>query len=214
MKPGMLKDQCVPHMYRDMNNIVKNKPKHTVMASQFVDVNPYKTLADIDFSIVITCQPVNVSNVVCESDGEACHEASVLMKNGRNLTKGKKNLFTVSRIEYPFTRRPKWNNCPSKIGVSHSNDMQTHTVCQVADGDVHAFVSSVTAADSNDSDKYELEIQTKLKKSKIQVAKGAPKNEMCIQQNRPLFSFIPIYGLKGRVYDTKGNSVCKNILEK
>ena len=45
------------------------------------------------------------------------------------------------------------------------------------------------------------------------VAKGAPENKTCIQQNRPLFGFIPIYGLKSHVYDMKGNSVCKDILE-
>ena len=31
--------------------------------------------------------------------------------------------------------------------------------------------------------------------------------------NRPLFGFIPIYGLKCRVYHTNSNSVCKDIVE-
>ena len=97
-----------------------------------------------------------------ESDGETCHEASVLDNNGRNLTKGKKNQFTASKFKYRSTKGPKGNICPLKIGVSHSNDMQAPTVCQVADGAVNTFISSATVADSNVSDKYELEIQTKL----------------------------------------------------
>ena len=91
-KRAMLKSQCVSHMCRHVNNIVKSKSKHEIR-SQFVDDNPYEILADIDFSSVNTCQPVNVNNVVRESDGETCHEASVLMKNGRNLTKGKESQF-------------------------------------------------------------------------------------------------------------------------
>ena len=82
MKRELLKDQCVPHMCRDVNNIVENKLKHKVKVDQFVDVNPYEILADIDFSVVVR-----------QSDGESCHEASVLMTNGRNLIKGKKNQF-------------------------------------------------------------------------------------------------------------------------
>ena len=165
-----------------MNKIVKKKQlKHDVRVNQFVDVNRYETLTDIDFSIVNTCQPVNVNNVAHESGGEIYHEASVLMKNGTNPIKGKKNQFTVSKIEYPFNREP---NCPSKIGVSYSNDMQAPTVCQVVDGAVKTSIGSTTVADLDDNDKYELEIQTKLKKSKIQVAKRNPENEMCMQQNR------------------------------
>ena len=183
MKREMSKDQCVAHMCCDMNNSIENKSKHEVKVSQFVDVNPYDILADIDFCVVNTCQPVNENNVVRESDGETCHEASVLMKNGRNLTKGKKNQFAVSKIEYPFIKRPKGNNGPSKIGVSRDTGMQVPAGCQVENNAVVAFIGNATAVDLNDSDKYELEIQTKLKKSKIQVAKGAPENEKCIQQN-------------------------------
>ena len=51
MKRGMLENQCVSHMCRDMNNIFKSESKHEVI-NQFVDVNPYEILADIDFSSV------------------------------------------------------------------------------------------------------------------------------------------------------------------
>ena len=99
-----------------------------------------------------------------ESDGEKCHEASILMKNGRNLTKGsKENQFAVSKIE--FIKRPKGNNGPSKIGVSCDTGMQVPTGCQVQNDAVNAVLSNATAVDLNDGDKYELEIQRRNKKS-------------------------------------------------
>ena len=48
MKCGMLKDQCVPHICRDLYNIVKNKSKHDVGANQFVDI--------LMKLLLITCQ--------------------------------------------------------------------------------------------------------------------------------------------------------------
>ena len=51
----------------------------------------------------------------------------------------------------------------SKIGVSHSNDVQTATVCQVVDGAVRTSISYPTVTDHEDSDKYELEIQPNFK---------------------------------------------------
>ena len=99
---------------------------------------------------------------MCECNGESCHEASVFVKNGRNLNKGKNNQFTVSKIEYPINREPKGSNCPSKILVSHSNDVEVLTVCQVADGAVRTSISRATVEELDDSDKYELKIQNKL----------------------------------------------------
>ena len=97
-----------------------------------------------------------------QSDGETCHKASVLMKNGRNLTKGKKNQFTVSKIGQTSTWGPKESTCPSKIGVSHDTSTQAQTGCQVDNDIVNTFISSTTVVDLHDSDKYKLEIQTKL----------------------------------------------------
>ena len=62
-------------------------------------------------------------------------------------------------------------------------------------------------------DKYALERQNSNKSTRIQEAKAAPGNEQCIEQNRPLFGFIPIYGLKSWVYDKSNNSICTDIIE-
>ena len=55
------------------------------------------------------------------------------------------------------------------------------------------------------TDNYSLELQNSDKSKRIQEAKTAPGNEECMQQNGPLFGFIPIYGLKSRVYDSNKN---------
>ena len=194
VKRESLTDQCVSHMCRGLNINVGKKPKHENKVDQFVDTNPYSVLADVDFSVVNTCQPVNVNNVVRQSDGEKCHEASVLMKNGRNHTKGKKSQSTVSKIMYPSAGGPKGSSCPSKIGVSRDIAISEQAECRTESSAVQTYNSDVATAHSVDSDKYELEIQSKLRKSKIQVAKRALENEKCMQQNKPLFGFIPIYG--------------------
>ena len=62
-------------------------------------------------------------------------------------------------------------------------------------------------------DKYCLELQTKMKGEKIRLARSAVENKKFLAQNTPLFGFIPIYGLKGRVYDRHENNICHTIME-
>ena len=62
-------------------------------------------------------------------------------------------------------------------------------------------------------DKYCLELQTKMKGEKVCIAKSAMANKKFMAQNTPLFGFIPIYGLKGRVYDRRKNNICQKITE-
>ena len=70
----------------------------------------------------------------------------------------------------------------------------------------------VGVGDTNEGDKYALEINTALKGEKICVAKESTANEKFLNQNQPLFRFIPIYGLQSRIYDSNSNTVCKDIL--
>ena len=62
-----------------------------------------------------------------------------------------------------------------------------------------------------EGDKYGLEINTALKGKKICLAKESAANKKILNQNQPLFGFIPIYGLKS-IYDSNSNAVCKDIL--
>ena len=105
----MLKSQCGSHMCHDINSIAGSKIKHEVR-DQVVHDNPYAIIGDIDFSNVNSCQPVNVNHVVRETEGETCHEASVLMKNGKKI-----NLLLRNRVILRLGQ-PKRLLVPKKLG--------------------------------------------------------------------------------------------------
>ena len=126
---AMLKSQCGSHMCRVTGSIVDSKCQHKV-TNQFVHDNPYAILADIDFSSVNNCQPVNVNNVVRETEGQTCHEVSVLMKNGRNLNKGKKNQIIASKPCHPSTGATKEGSGSGETEVSvQGSKQQANTEC-------------------------------------------------------------------------------------
>ena len=60
------------------------------------------------------------------------------------------------------------------------------------------------------ADKY---AQTSVKAERTKIANQVPDNDMCIKQNKPLFSFIPIYGLKDWVHNTCTSAECTDILQ-
>ena len=62
-------------------------------------------------------------------------------------------------------------------------------------------------------DKYALELQTTMKKERLNMARQAPDNKLCITQNAPLFGFITIYGLKSQVFDIYIKAECTDILQ-
>ena len=68
-------------------------------------------------------------------------------------------------------------------------------------------------SDHTHTDKYCLELQSTLKRGKMRLAKNNSANEKCIQQNTPLFGFIPINGLQSPIYDRNENNTCQNIMD-
>ena len=80
-------------------------------------------------------------------------------------------------------------------------------------GSMAKQVTETVIVGNSVGDKYCLDLQTRLKGEKIWVAKNAIQNEKFLTQNTPMFGFIPIYGLKGRVYDRHENNICQNIME-
>ena len=62
-------------------------------------------------------------------------------------------------------------------------------------------------------EKYCLETNITQKSEKMNLAKKASKNKLFLEQNKPLFGFIPIYGLPSRVYDSNKGSICTDILQ-
>ena len=63
-----------------------------------------------------------------------------------------------------------------------------------------------------DVDKYSLEMSSTAKSYHIREARGAKGNKNLLAQNKPLFGFIPIYGVHSHVHDTNSNDVCIDIL--
>ena len=68
-------------------------------------------------------------------------------------------------------------------------------------------------SDSAGTDKYVLILYTPLKDVKMQIAKKFKGNSLCMQQNKPVFGFFPIYWLGSRVSDGKQVSVYTDILQ-
>ena len=48
---------------------------------------------------------------------------------------------------------------------------------------------------------------------RIREARGATENKKLLAQNKPLFSFIPTYGLQSLVHDANSNEICTDILQ-
>ena len=130
VRRAMWESQCGSHMCRVTDSSVHSKCQHK-FENKFVHSNPYAVLADIDFSSVNKCQPGNVNNVVRQTEGQTCHEASVLMKNGRNLNKGKKNQIIASKPCHPSTGATKEGSGSGETEVSvQGSKQQTNTDCQ------------------------------------------------------------------------------------
>ena len=88
------------------------------------------------------------------------------------------NILLFQKNKDLFHGRDNKNDCSPKIGVSdRETDFQKFTsVCDTADV-VGNSINDITFIEMNDCDKYNLEIQTKAQKCKIQVAKEVPNNE-------------------------------------
>ena len=51
------------------------------------------------------------------------------------------------------------------------------------------------------------------KKYRMREARGAKQNKKLLAQNKPLFGFIPTYGLQSRIYDTNKNEASTDLLQ-
>ena len=148
--------------------------------------------------------------------------------NGRKVFDKGKNAFTVSRNDRNPVQRGH-NNCNSP-GLQNLNPVMTSSVDEnstdTAVRDIERGVllnehlnelpttgNSAENSANIHSDKYALELNTSLKDIKMQIARKSNGNLLCMKQNNPAFSFIPIYGLGSQVSDSKQGSVCTDILQ-
>ena len=84
---------------------------------------------------------------------------------------------------------------------------------QIVDSACKGTGDAVKKVTDTIADKYALELQTTMKKEKLNMARQAPGNTLCIIQNASLFGFITIYGLKSQVIDKGVNAECKDMLQ-
>ena len=120
----------------------------------------------------------------------------------------------ISECLHSHQNKAKWKT----MNVFNKNSSRNPQINTVVTKESHqdTMTTQVTETDvvgNSIGDKYCLDLQTKLKGEKIRVAKSAIQNQKFVTQNTPMFGFIPIYGLKGRVYDRHENNTCQNIME-
>ena len=131
--------------------------------------------------------------------------------------KGKRNSVHSVEIDGGLVKEPHGSasgSTPHTNTRVHSHDYSAVTteVPSLAIGSIDSNVQSSASNEITD-DKYCLEINTTQKSEKIKLAKAGRANEKFLEQNKPLFGFIPIYGLPSRVYDSNNGSICNDILQ-
>ena len=113
--------------------------------------------------------------------------------------KGKRNSVHCVEIDGGLVKEPHSSASGSNPHTNtwvHSHDYSAVTteVPSLAIGSIDSNVQSSASNEITD-DKYCLEINTTQKSKKMKLAKAASANENFFEQNKPLFGFIPIYGL-------------------
>ena len=155
----------------------------------------------VDSNEIISTVVEDVCNTDCQSSG------TVKTENGKQGRQEGKKILNVNTV-----------NCQKRVLDSNANAKNNHrihpqTLNRSQNETVDPSTSSgVGTGEMGEGDKYALEINTALKCEKIRLAKESTANKRFLNQNQPLFGFIPIYGLKSRIYDSNSNTVCKDIL--
>ena len=194
-------EQGVSHMcnVKPRKAIVENHNK-CVKTSSSVHINRFQPLSDMDFHTVSNCHSVKVGAVIEDvGNKNICDIPLATEKYITKSVQGKHRNLLYPKHDNVLDRGHVGNHKSSKATVinrrvtPHSECDQTHN-CQKA---VMSTPEPNTTLTKNDyGDKYVLELHNSDKSKTIQEAKAAPGNEKCIHKNRPLFSFMPIYGLK------------------
>ena len=210
--------QCGSHMCNS------KKPRITMenqgcgtKTGSFVHTNRFQPLSDIQFNNVNNCHAIKVSTVV-EGVGTkyTCDTPVEKGKKVAKVIKGKNTKLLYSKCNN-ILDRAHVNACRSSAGTVTCRTIPSRTDCDQIPNETKGGSAncdrSMSNTDDDQTDKYTLELHISNKSQRIQEAKAAPDNDKCIKQNRPLFGFIPIYGLKSQVYDHSNNSVCTNIIE-
>ena len=183
----------------------------------FIHTNRFQPLSDIQSNTVNKCHDMKVSTVV-EGVGtnNTCDIPVEKGKQVAKVIKGKNTKLLYSKCNN-ILARAHVNSCRSSAGTVTGRTLPSRTDCDQIPNETRRGSKncdrSMPNTDDDQTDKYTLELHISNKSQRIREAKAAPDNDKCIKQNRPLFGFIPIYGLKSRVYDHSNKSVCTDIIQ-
>ena len=211
--------QCAPHMCRSVStSIDRTIHVNNMQGNQFVHMNKFQPLSAPDIDTINDCHSLEAYTIVSNTEGKHTGSTTVTRGNDvKTVKEGKnKHVFVGNAVK---TLARGHDSSSKKIGNTASSRVVTpNTVTNRTATPVRERVVSTSygtnSLQNHDMDKYILEIQNSSKSQRIQEAKAAFENKQCIEQNRPLFSFIPIYGLKSRVYDNGNNRVCTELHKK
>ena len=209
--------QCAPHMWGSVStSIDKTIHVNNVQENQFVHMNKFQPLSEPDIDKADNCHSCEVNTIVSNTEGK--HACSTTVAHGndvKTVTKGKNLHVSVNNARSLArghdTSSKRFDHTVSSRVVT-PNTVTTRTSTPIVQRVVGAC-NGTNSLQNHDMDKYALEIQNSSKSQRIQEAKAAVGNKQCMEQNRPLFGFIPIYGLKSRVYDNGNCSACTDIIE-
>ena len=206
---------------KSVDNVLSNMGGHTdtkegsniaQYQSEYAHVNRFAPLVVQDDSSVFdknssVTRPHGVDAQVVQTRADEkskCHK------------KGKKNSVKYDNINGGLVK----DQGSSVLGLNPHDSTQVRAQIHTT---VLSEVPTLTITDNVDNkqssatrdgtdDKYCLEINTSQKSEKMKLAKKAKNNKQFLEQNKPLFGFIPIYGLPSQVYDSNNGSICTDIL--
>ena len=189
----------------------------SVKTGSFVHTNRFQPLSDIEFNTVNNCHAVKVSTVVEDVDTKnTCDTPVAKEKNVTKVVKGKNTNSLDFKCNNIFDRgHVNAHKSNERIVTCRTIPSRTEHDQAPSSAKGSSTTRDIVMSTTNDgqTDKYALELHMSNKSKRIREAKAAHENDKCIQQNRPLFGFIPIYGLKSRIYDHSNNSIGTDIIE-
>ena len=208
--------QCAPHMWGSgSTSMDKTIHVNNVQENQFVHMNKFQPLSEPDIDKSDDCHSCEVNTIVSNTEGKRACSTTVTHGNDvKTVTKGKKLHVSVNNTRSLARGHDTSSKCFDHTVSSRvlTPSTVTNRISTPVAQKLVGTCNGTNSLQNHDMDKYALEIQNSSKSQRIQEAKVVVENKQCMEQNRPLFGFIP-YGLKSRVYDNGNNSVCTDIIE-
>ena len=135
----------------------------------------------------------------------------------QNVHKGKNASYSINKtVLFEEIHSPIPPCYSNKLDYDSNNPCSpAHMTCDVKSEECprRVHIGDTTNPILGAVDKYSLEMHSSCKKYRMREARGAKENKILLAQNKPLFGFIPTYGLQSRIYDTNRNEESTDLLQ-